>query len=651
MERPSFDGVEFYSANDWSLGENLQRSALILDSFSDDISAYNSINEIIQLYNVQQVVNCGAKLEAWSDEEYKQYQTQTKGLSAVIGRFLGGITDDSFLEIYESVAIGYVEDFWELFENYKVYRKISSSALYQLLCQHDSALHFVLKHKSIVNEYDEEIASVMRTSKQTATIIARAFLEKQENISQLFFPTHLQKSEYEELLQEYIQSPDCNPGILHLIAIAQSSEDCPISDKLRLSAQKRQNKRFEEIMVNSAPLGIGISVAFDHIADIKKMVHNGDTFEFTYDIDWLIENLDYPTILNNFIYVFEQFDLCMRSNLVSVESKISAIEKAIGTKGKKEYSPGYSFTVFQSLYQFQVFAYYSILQKHGIFLEDVFKWFFEQYLPQEFNACGFHFNPPSQGTSYIEKCRTMASEMEGVLKQFRMYANDGEINQELYEMSSEHIVFGNLPSMNADKYAYASGRIIQAAMHHLFSDQSLLSFLPTTKESFHSCYDLLLHKDCHLADFGKMQKQTLQWLIDKSFILIDENGILRTECSKVNTIKDLYDHDVICPNCAGARKAIIDNWVQSGELKIENTLFSKPEQDYLNYMLNKSAFSNGLDLRNKYSHSTYPSDESQQRSDYYQLLKIMILIIGKINDEFCLKEKRSSCSVDEAEGR
>ena len=53
-------------------------------------------------------------------------------------------------------------------------------------------------------------------------------------------------------------------------------------------------------------------------------------------------------------------------------------------------------------------------------------------------------------------------------------------------------------------------------------------------------------------------------------------------------------------------------------------------------MLNKSEYSNGLDLRNKYIHSTYPTDVNQQEYDYINLLKIMVIVILKINEEFCL---------------
>ena len=79
--------------------------------------------------------------------------------------------------------------------------------------------------------------------------------------------------------------------------------------------------------------------------------------------------------------------------------------------------------------------------------------------------------------------------------------------------------------------------------------------------------------------------------------------------------------------------------IQEGDLYYENTLFTKPEAAYLNYMLNKSEFSNGLDLRNKYVHSTYPIDKEIQYIDYAKLMKVTVLVIIKINEEFCLRER------------
>ena len=81
----------------------------------------------------------------------------------------------------------------------------------------------------------------------------------------------------------------------------------------------------------------------------------------------------------------------------------------------------------------------------------------------------------------------------------------------------------------------------------------------------------------------------------------------------------------------------LDQWIQEKKVVVENTLFSRSEADYINYMLNQAEFSNGLDLRNKYTHDTCPLNEGKQKQDYLELLKIMILIVIKINEEFCIR--------------
>ena len=99
-------------------------------------------------------------------------------------------------------------------------------------------------------------------------------------------------------------------------------------------------------------------------------------------------------------------------------------------------------------------------------------------------------------------------------------------------------------------------------------------------------------------------------------------------------MKDLYQHEVICPTYYDKTlKKEVSKLIAAGDLLYESTLFSKPEQSYLNYVLNKSEFSNGMDLRNKYIHDTNSLNENIQHMDYITLLKIMVLIIIKINEE------------------
>ena len=64
-------------------------------------------------------------------------------------------------------------------------------------------------------------------------------------------------------------------------------------------------------------------------------------------------------------------------------------------------------------------------------------------------------------------------------------------------------------------------------------------------------------------------------------------------------------------------------------IEFESSLFSKPEQAYINYFLNKSQFNNELDLRNKYSH-TQPNidDEDTHTQNYMMFLRLSILLLS-----------------------
>ena len=72
-------------------------------------------------------------------------------------------------------------------------------------------------------------------------------------------------------------------------------------------------------------------------------------------------------------------------------------------------------------------------------------------------------------------------------------------------------------------------------------------------------------------------------------------------------------------------------------INYESTLFTKNEQDYLDYYLNKSKFTNGHDIRNRYLHGTNTNDENQYERDYYLILKLFVVIIIKINDDLIIK--------------
>ncbi len=638
--RPEYDGVKFYSVYDWCIKEHLAKADVILESY-DENKKYIDVNEVIELYNIQKLINSGVNLEEWDEEKIAHYKKLCGSFMKVFGKFFGQIDDTNFKQICQSVCIGYVEDFWKLFVKFKAFKNVSGQMFADYLSEPETTLYMLLQQEELVKFYDKELAEILRISEQTPRLIIDKFLKKHNQECSYNFPKELSPSEYEGILQKYVKLDTANLNDLQLLAHSQSSKECPISDKLRLAAKRECDTYWENRPFIGVQIGYGVGVEFADVPEIKsaKRLEN-NTYQVTYDIKWLLDNLDYPTILNNFRYVFEQFDDCWRSALVSVKSQLGVFERVLSTRGIKEYVKGNLFNIGENISTMQVKGCYDILKHNGVRLEDVLKWFFEEYLPQEFGANGFRFNPPSEGTTLVEKCRTIASEMDGVLKQFRMYVQDGEIDRELFEMSSEHIIFSSLSGFVKEKYAYGNSSDIQREQFLLFSDQSLLGYIEKTQNRYNRFFDLMMHENVSFSDFREHQQENVQWLIEHDIVKENSDGYLELNISKVFILKDLYEHDVICPQYFdGELKNIIDEWCRNGDLRLADSLFSEPEQDYLNYELNKSSYSNGLDLRNKYAHSTYPVDEKVQFMDYIILLKIMILVITKINEEFCLREQ------------
>lgn len=633
--RPEYYGVKFYSKSDLSIAGNLEKAISILKLF-DENKDYTNVNEIIELYNIDLIMNCGIRLQGMEESEVDFYKKICKLCMKVIERFYSQINESNFLEICNTICIGYIQDHWGLFTKFKVYERISGEIFEKYLYEPDTALWVLLKEKKLVKHYGKELAKCLRNSEQTASLIISNFLERHEQELLYYFPKELTTAEFEEILDKYVRSEKAHYNDLRIIAESQSTKECPISDRLRLSAKRACDSYWANKPFNGVQVEYGIGIEFKEDTNLVTENTENNNWIITYDVKWLTENVDYPTILNNFRYVFDHFDKCWRSNLVSIKSKIGSFERMLLPRGKKHYLKGNAFNVMDIISTMQLRGYYDILKDKKIRLEDVFQWFFEKYLSEEFGVVGFRFNPPSAGTTLVEKCRTLASEMDGIFKQFRMYVQEGEIDRELFEMSSAHIVFSQLPSLIKNKYAYVNDQQIHNEHFLLFSDQSLLRYTEKVKSKYKSFCELLLYEKMQLSDFEEFQKRDIEWLAERGSIVIQKNGLLTLNNSRIFLLKDLYDHDVICVQYYEQ----LGEWIDLSELRIGSSLFSEPEQDYLNYMLNKSAFSNGLDLRNKYSHSTYPSDEQTQLTDYVELLKIMILVIGKINEEFCLTGNR-----------
>ncbi|GLB25247.1 hypothetical protein LXJ15735_14880 [Lacrimispora xylanolytica] len=634
-------GIKYYSSDDLSCDYYLEMASKVIEEFTED-EEYWEINKIIEFYNIHCYFKNEIYLLKWKEDEKERYKTIVKKFMKIIGKYFSQIDGNKMINILSAVNIDYLDDFWKLFDKFKVYKSVSGEKMAAVMLHAQFRLNDILVYKNLVECYKEELRKYLLAHDNSAELILMQYVELREyRRQQYYFPTSLNENDKETILLNYINSMSVNINYLRLIYESQNDSEMKISDKTKLKARRKHDEKVEDLFSNSVGVSYGSQVTFSNKQIEEKKINFVDhEIHASYSTLWIKENLDYPTLLNNFIYLFEFTDMQFRFQHVNKFIYMGIFEKLMGVKGKKEYLTGTAFNQLKGLAILQMISYYEELKRNNVQLESVIKWFFEEYLKNEFDVDGFYISLPSEKSTYLEKCRMIISELDSILKQFRMFVDDKEIDHELLQLSSEHMFLKDVPSLLEQKYIYPIGKEYEKVSHCLFSDQSMLHYLAKLDTQYNAFYKLLQNEYVRVEEFECYQVSEIDWLIDLGYIYVDKQGFLKCNIRKVKIVKELYDNEVLCRYYTRQYDDIIGELDERGVISYGTSLLSIPEQNYLNYLLNKSEYSNGMDLRNKYVHGTQATDEKVHEQDYFTLLRILILFIIKINEEFCLVDKK-----------
>lgn len=627
-----YNGVKYYSNNDFSIGENLKQAEKIINSNQSEINY--SCNQILEFYNVVKLMESGVRLNDWDDGYYNSLKTKAKFYNERIGRFFSNINDENIEEHLDNLCYNYYEDFFELFNKRKCYEYVSSRVISALLDSGKIPIHILLVYKATVNYYGDTIREYLINNPKSAELLISCYLEKDSR--KYYFPNSLTGEDKEGIIISYIDSTHPHPNYLELLSKSNPSGDFPYSDKTKLKARRVYKRSQEDIFDRGVSHSFGTNVAFSENQIEEKIErYNNSILEVSYSTSYLSSTLDYASILNNFIYLFEYTDIQFRSAWYQRKADLGLTETVFGVRGKTEYKTGISFMLSDMLSLSQITGYSKFLNQNDVFLERVLKWFFEEYLKEEFSVSDFKFNIPTENSSYLEKCKLLLIELDSILKQFKYNAEDGTIDWELLKMSSKHVKFDDIQSRINNKYIYLNEEKAEKYMYLLFSDQSGIYYTEKYKTKYNSFAKLIFGQDMYIIDFKDFQKQRIDVLKTGKIIEITEDGLIIPNKDKIVFLYDLYKNEV--SRYSYMRKLIdtFDSQEQEKYFYTDSTLFSKPEQSYLNFMLNNAEFSNGYELRNKYIHGTSSDDEATNEKDYYQILKIFVFVIIKINEEFC----------------
>ena len=628
-----------YFSDDWSIGRALERAEKVLEEYESGVQCSDN-NSALELYNIQKLFQIGAKLPEWSEEYFHQLTQKAAGHTSTIGAFWKTVEDKNFIETYNNTEKLYRDNFWEEFERHKAYRRVSKEMFHSFLKTQKPLITYILRQKQVVREYGQELAEHMLDDPQSAELLLDHYLGLDK--APCFLPNELSAEQKVQILEKYISSDDCNMNYLRSLLNGRitNNKEFPVTPRLKQRAQKRLDAFWKNHFETHQGVETSVGVEFTPDCPVEAwcLSRKGTDLCAQYNTSWFLENLDYPTLLNNFIYLFGYVDFQFRSEFPAIPSEMSEMEKIIGIHGPQEYKYGCAFEQRSLLFYTQMLMYRDFLKKQGIAIEEVFQWFFEIYLKEEFGVENFSFPVCSPEASVLEKAKMMATEIERVFKQYKLYCEDGKIDHELLELETCSEKIDRIPSLRGNKYIYTTGDESATAQFLLFSNQSVLGMVESCGHKYETLYELLRKETVRLEDFANFQKRDLQWLIQRNLLAIDPTGVVIPAWKKVRLLKDLYDKGVIVNGYYSDCSTALEELQRQGFIRYESSLFSVPEQQYLNFMLNQAEYSNGYQLRNKYAHGSYILDEIRQQQDYTELLKIMVLIIIKINEKFCFRE-------------
>ena len=142
-------------------------------------------------------------------------------------------------------------------------------------------------------------------------------------------------------------------------------------------------------------------------------------------------------------------------------------------------------------------------------------------------------------------------------------------------------------------------------------------------------------------DFHAYQKPVIDYLVSLGVLedtgerisFVDADQLLIFKAIFTTEAASYYHYSTKVRTC-------IDDMVSKGWLERRKSLLTDSEGSYFNYYLNQIEFSNGPDLRNKYLHGSQSGadDEGYHLRTYITVLKLLIALVIKINDDFWLRD-------------
>src|SRR5699024_3683637 len=240
-----------------------------------------------------------------------------------IAKKFSQINETDFIDIVSQIDNMYKEDFLELFSKFKLTERINDNQIKSILKSGYLHINQICKHKHLVFSYTDIIREELISDPINIELLLDEFvvLNRNQEREKMYIPNNLTKEDIQLLIDDYIKHPKANLNYLELIRNNKNDDKFTVTEKQRWKAKKKIDEKEEELFKGNSGIPITYQLKLD--SDVKNIVdYHIDGFESTIIIDrnYLKNTLDYPSILNNFIWLFSFVDMNGRAAFVSKEN-------------------------------------------------------------------------------------------------------------------------------------------------------------------------------------------------------------------------------------------------------------------------------------------------------------------------------------------
>ena len=438
--------IKYVPSSDRAYSCEIAKIPAFLDALADK-TCPDDINDIIECYNVVQYLNLNDGLSplALDNDVNDRYLSFNPELHRKIAAFFKSIVSEG-IDFFKNADPIYYEELFLLIEQYDLDKSVGIQPVIKLWENISGSPELLLSRKRLVRDHDSTFRELIIENSKFAEFLIYYHFSK-ERVKDIFLPKSLSDKDVLNIFKEYIQGDNPNLNYIKNIEDSKSNHGLIVDDKIKVLA-RRKRCELEEILFETGGhkwQQFTKVIIQDNLDCTQKILRGENGPECYYNssfIDRIICDVDV-------LHIIMAWSGSLTSDCILVVTSSQTNEGLVDHlmhQGNGEYKRNFAFQFYYQNLLNHVYEFEIYMNNKGIRFEDIFLKYFNNFIEENYNISGFSFTASTLSASYLEKCKHLFTELDSIIRQFKLYMEDGKIDQDLLSISSCPVGLYGLPS-------------------------------------------------------------------------------------------------------------------------------------------------------------------------------------------------------------